>query len=127
MQHVTQLGHRITFDWTAAEWDDEENRTRLARMERTGCLVADVGILVFPRQDELTGTRPTLVGALIEAGMMLGHGKPLILFGDQDDCQRSVFWRLPEVRHAPNLTYLDDCLKAALKYPQMGGLLFDRA
>lgn len=92
-----RLGHRITYDWTktvervgaAVELTGEiteEFRCECAEEDRRGVREADLLIML---------TFPGLCGTLIEAGMALGLGTPVLVIGDPE--RNSVFFALPEV------------------------------
>lgn len=84
------LGYKPALDWTAMEvarpyrdhpreaWD------AAARMRRAVC-GSDLFVLLWA---------PDLLGALIECGMALGHGRRVIVVGAE---RESIFYSLPEV------------------------------
>lgn len=97
----TDRGHTITFDWTGEEgeirsgWRGTEAEARgnfLANRERIAVIDADLVVLCWKDAD---GTRPGMVGALIEVGMGLADGTETWVIAPSRD---SVFFCLPEVK-----------------------------
>lgn len=88
MKALRKAGHKITYDWTAqpiSEDGDPDERRELAEAEQNGVLQADALVLI-------DHDRPR--GALIETGMALGDGKPVIVCLAKDK-NPSLFYSLP--------------------------------
>lgn len=91
-----KLGHRITFDWTKTvealgpdsglDPNDEDFRRECAVEDRRGTQEADLLIML---------TYTGLCGTLIECGMALGLGTPVLVIGNPE--RNSVFFALDEV------------------------------
>lgn len=80
-------GHSIAYDWTLGF--PGERTAKTAQRELDAAANADATVLVCEVREG-----QHLLGALIEAGAALSHGKPLILYRPQVD---SIFWLLPNV------------------------------
>ena len=112
---VREHGGYITFDWTGpdgeirADWSDQPERAaQLSRRERQAVMSADLTILCWS---------PGALGALLETGIALAHGKDVIVLGEP---RESVFWYLPGVKRAADETALRAILRirqAALLQP----------
>lgn len=92
-----RLGHRITYDWTktvervgpdacTTGGVDEEFRRECAIEDQRGTREADLLIMLCSGG---------LCGTLIEAGMALGLGTPVLVIGEPE--RNSVFFALDEV------------------------------
>jgi len=103
MDRLEALGHVITHDWTGENsvglsGDDLKlYLAKCARQDFFGVVAADV-ILVL--------NHDRLFGGMVETGVALGLGKPVVLVSaDKRDC---IFWHLKEVRKVDDV---DQALK----------------
>lgn len=92
MRALEEAGHDITHDWTkqVAEIgpspDDKMVARRCAEQDNLGVAQADVLILI---------AYPGLTGGLVEFGIALGHGIPVLLVGTLT--RYTIFQELPQV------------------------------
>lgn len=104
-QHLRELGHQITWDWTITDEFDEHGECKhvkdtgfideqqipperlqwYAEQDKRGAREADAVVLVW---------EPDLCGALIEVGVAIGAEKQVLVIAQQ---RWTVFWRLPQV------------------------------
>lgn len=87
---LDRVGHEV-YDWANLE-ASLDRRSQIAAAELEAVKNSDALVLVWHER---------LLGALLEAGVALGAGLPVLIF-DQADARseglrRSIFWSLPEV------------------------------
>ena len=110
------LEDTITYDWTAhgSVWKDGADRIRkVAQAEMQGVLDADYVVVLLP------GGR----GTHTELGMALADGKPVILYGTDDDFsgpKTCAFYHHPLVRR---LWHLDSIEHVAMWFTARPGYL----
>lgn len=97
-QMCERLGHNITYDWTKTVEEvgpdegltaSEEFRCECAEYDRQGTRASDLLIMLC---------YPGLCGTLIECGMAIGLGIPVLVLGEPE--RNSVFFSLRDVTQA---------------------------
>ena len=107
---VREHGGEITFDWTGSDgeirsdWSDASERAaQLSSRELKAVLDADLTILCW---------NSGALGALLETGIALAHGKDVIVLGEP---RESVFWYLPNVVRAADEDELRSILASRIR------------
>lgn len=78
MKTLESKGHTITCDWTHHKYEDEAAPQKYCQDGVLGVITAEVYVGVFAHEYNYRG-------ALVEFGIALGHGKPCVFLGHQQD------------------------------------------
>ena len=97
MDHFRNQGYIILLDWTSYGRGIREEF--VARMMVMAVHECDVLVLCRPE--------PGMLGAYLETGMAMAFGRPVIVYGAGEEPKDSLFWTLPRVKIAPDLTTLE--------------------
>lgn len=105
MDLCQELGHEITFDWTQnVEQFGPSHENEAALSDQILRRAAEDDVLGVKRSQLLIGLgHPRVCGTLIEIGMTIRQGTPIILVGEFPP---SVFWHLPQITKLDHERYL---------------------
>lgn len=111
IREVLLHGHLVTYDWTALPTGVRD--WRVAEAMRQAVLESDALVLA--------GWDDDMLGALIEVGIAIGGGIPVVLYAPRGGAEprSSLFWHLEQVSMASDLDELFEAIDGCV--PRPGG------